>query len=137
MIKTAPIVLHRLSIWLRLLNLLVDLIVFSILISLLISYTYPQRPLLMQDQNMIRLMGILLFFAYYFLMEMSLGRTLGKMLTGSKVINEDGKKPSFREISIRTLCRFIPLEFIPIFFSARQCLHDSLSKTYVVRTNYY
>jgi len=80
------------------------------------------------------LFGIVASFAYYFLLEASFGRTLGKFVTRTKVVNEQGLKPSFPQIFARTACRYIPFEPFSIFFSdEHRCWHDSLSKTYVVR----
>ena len=47
---------------------------------------------------------------YYFIMELTLGKTIGKFFTGTKVVNLNGGKPNSSEIAIRTLCRFIPFE---------------------------
>ncbi|WP_170208123.1 RDD family protein, partial [Flavobacterium circumlabens] len=56
--------------------------------------------------------GTYLSFAiiYYFIFESLSGRTLGKIMTGSIIINEYGLKPGVGVIFKRTLCRFIPFE---------------------------
>jgi uncharacterized RDD family membrane protein YckC len=77
-----------------------------------------------------------LFFAvilvvYYTLFESIGGRTPGKWLSFSKVIDSKNKKPSFVVIFIRTLIRLtmIDMFFLPFL---NKTLHDYLSKTEVV-----
>lgn len=79
---------------------------------------------------------------YYFVCEAFCnGRTLGKLITGLRVVDIDGNRPSVGKIAIRTLCRLIPFDYLSFFstdkWSSEENLdgfwHDSLSKTYVVR----
>lgn len=78
--------------------------------------------------------GTYLSFAiiYYFIFESLSGRTLGKIMTGSIVINEYGLKPGVAVIFKRTLCRFIPFDALSFLGESGRMWHDSLSKTYVV-----
>ena len=73
---------------------------------------------------------------YYFFMEAGFGQTLGKMITGTKVVDEQGDQPEFSAIGIRSICRLIPFEFISFFGPKTIGWHDSLSKTYVVGKNF-
>ena len=71
-----------------------------------------------------------LSFAFYFGFEAWLGRTPGKFLTNSYVIDEYARKPKTTDILIRTLIRWVP-------FEAFSCLgergwHDKWSKTWLV-----
>jgi serine/threonine protein kinase len=72
------------------------------------------------------------FFLYFSIVEFLTGRTLAKLITKTKVINENGVKPSFRSILIRTLCRLIPFEPFSFLGSKSTGWHDKLSKTLVV-----
>lgn len=72
----------------------------------------------------------LIFIFYYFILESTIGRTIGKFATNSFVIDDFGKKPDAGTIFIRSLIRIIP-------FEAFSCLgdrgwHDRWTKTYVV-----
>ncbi len=79
-------------------------------------------------------LGFLILMLYYIAMESMLGFTVGKLLTGTRVVNEEGEKPNLVQIFLRTLCRFIPFEPFSILFSAEtRGWHDSLSGTHVVR----
>jgi uncharacterized RDD family membrane protein YckC len=78
--------------------------------------------------------GVYFCFAmfYYLLFEGLFGRSIAKFITGSIVVNENGKKPSFGFICIRTLCRLIPFDALSFLSKSGDIWHDSLSKTYVV-----
>lgn len=69
---------------------------------------------------------------YYLFFESVFSRTIGKFITGSIVVNENGLKPSFGIICIRTLCRLIPFDALSFLGKSERIWHDSLSKTYVV-----
>jgi uncharacterized RDD family membrane protein YckC len=79
------------------------------------------------------LFGILVTILYYVAMESLTGRTLGKMVTKTIVVNEFGQKPSLGQIFKRTFCRFIPFEGFSFLDEKSRGWHDSLSKTYVVK----
>ncbi|MBF4514854.1 RDD family protein [Flavobacterium sp. ANB] len=69
---------------------------------------------------------------YYLVLEWLLGRSIGKFITGSTVVNKNGLKPGFGEICIRTLCRLIPFDALSFLGKSGRIWHDSLSNTYVV-----
>jgi len=71
---------------------------------------------------------------YYVVLEAAFGWTLGKLITGTRVVRFDGSKPRVPQIIGRTFARYIPFEpFSLLFGSERQGWHDSLSGTRVVR----
>ena len=51
------------------------------------------------------LFGVLLTLVYYLPLEGLTGRTLGKLVTGTRVVNADGMKPTFNQILGRTFSR--------------------------------
>lgn len=70
---------------------------------------------------------------YYTLFEASTkGRTLGKLLTGTVAITQDGSPFKFKHALMRTLCRIIPFEPLSALFGYMPW-HDSLTKTAVVK----
>lgn len=73
--------------------------------------------------------GILFF--YYLFFESIFARTPGKWLSISKVVDQNGNKPTFNAILIRSLARLILIDmfFIPFL---DKTLHDYFSKTEVV-----
>lgn len=58
---------------------------------------------------------IAFYFIYYVSFEVISGRTLGKFLTGTRVVTSRGLALSVPTAFVRTLCRFLPFE--PMSFS--------------------
>jgi len=75
-----------------------------------------------------------IFLTYFIFFEGIWQRTLAKFITKTKVVTEDGSKPSFLRILGRTFARFIPFDAISFLFG--RGWHDHLSKTLVVPKNY-
>ena len=78
------------------------------------------------------LLGYLLAIIYYFVLEATTGRTLGKLITKTKVVMRNGDEPSHGTIFKRTLCRLIPFEPFSFFGGDEMGWHDSISNTRVV-----
>ncbi len=76
---------------------------------------------------------VIMFF-YYFIMEISTGQTIGKMLTKTKVVKKDGSKPNFFNIFLRTFWRIIPLDAMSYIFGYERGMHDILSSTRIRKT---
>lgn len=75
--------------------------------------------------------GVLVFF--YFLMELLFkGKSLGKLITKTRVVLEDGSNPNYLDFLKRSFCRLIPFEALSFLGSEGRGWHDSISKTYVV-----
>ncbi|WP_309938245.1 RDD family protein [Aureibacter tunicatorum] len=64
--------------------------------------------------------------------EVLFAKTIGKAITKTTVVNEDGKKPSPKEVALRTLCRFVPFEAFSFLNDDAYGIHDKWSKTLVV-----
>ena len=77
-----------------------------------------------------------LILGYFIVLEVTCGRTLGKLICGTKVVSENGSRISFVQCLGRTLCRLIPFEPFSFFFCADRSRpvgwHDKLSGTRVV-----
>lgn len=84
----------------------------------------------------------LAYLSYFFVLEVTFGRTLGKLWQGLVIRNIDGRKCNAKQIIIRTLTRIF--EANPILFgglpagllvatsTSRQRMGDSLAGTVVV-----
>jgi uncharacterized RDD family membrane protein YckC len=81
------------------------------------------------------LFGFFIIILYYTLSESLFKVTFGKLITGTRVVNEEGTTPSFGQALGRTLCRFIPFEPWSFLFNDRGW-HDSISGTYVIKERY-
>ena len=68
---------------------------------------------------------------YYLLYETVLGITPAKLITQTRVVGYNDKKPSFKTIFIRTICRLVPFEAFSFF--AEDGWHDKWSQTVVVK----
>ena len=72
---------------------------------------------------------ILVYYLYYFIFELTIGQTIGKMITKTKVVSVDqNEKISLVSIFIRTFSRLIPIDILSYIFSVNG-IHDILSKT--------
>jgi len=112
----------------RFLNLIIDIgvVIFLILVFNKILYHHSIFSYL----GMFKILDIAVVFAYFYGLENSLGQTVGKMITKTKVVNLDGGKPTTQQMLVRTFSRVIPLE--PVLLIGGKWLHDSLSQTRVV-----
>ncbi len=79
------------------------------------------------------LIVLLLLLLYYIVMEAATGRTIGKYITKSRVVTEDGGTPTLMNIVGRTLCRLIPFEAFSFLGSTAVGWHDSISNTRVIK----
>lgn len=75
-------------------------------------------------------------FIYYFIFELFLGKTPGKLLSKTRVVNLEGDKPEIKELVIRSAVRLLDIFYIFSFviLMPRHIggLHDLLSKTRVI-----
>jgi uncharacterized RDD family membrane protein YckC/type II secretory pathway pseudopilin PulG len=78
---------------------------------------------------------VIAFFSYHLIFEVLFQKTIGKMLTGTKVVNVTGERASFLALLGRTLARYIPFEPLSFLFYGSyptKGWHDRLSRTLVV-----
>lgn len=120
----------------RFLTYVVDLIVIWIgTFTLQIAYGFAFGIHALETLNGPKWWGICLafYFFYYVTFEVVSGKTIGKVLTGTRVVTTNGLALSLPTAMVRTLCRFLPFE--PVSFSLGETWwHDSLSRTQVVRS---
>jgi uncharacterized RDD family membrane protein YckC len=108
----------------RLYNFIIDSILFFVVV---IIFSILLKDYITQEN--LKYIMILVYYLYYFILELTTGQTVGKMITKTKVTNtNNNKKPSFSKILIRTLCRLIPIDFLSYLFSSNG-IHDKVSKT--------
>lgn len=119
------------------------LIVLLLLLPMILSYTQEgqtqMRPGLVFASLILFPLAFLLPIAYQTYGLHQYGQTLGKWAMRIKVVNADGKKPSFGVALLRTLCAFYlsPLFFFAGFWWAflnkeRRTWHDLICDTRVV-----
>lgn len=114
-------------------NLLIDQIGiygFSLLIG--IGSRVTGSPGLLQINDI--LFGFLVALLYYVPSEVLFGVTLGKLVTGTRVVTETGETPSLNQVLGRTVTRFVPFEMLSFLGGKGRPVgwHDSWSSTRVV-----
>jgi uncharacterized RDD family membrane protein YckC len=122
--------------WRRLANLLLDF-VGIVLTAMLFGLLLGAASVAMHidvAQYTGRLYGWTVVFLYYLVSEALFGRTLGKLVTDTRVVAESGGRPAFWQILARSIYRFVPLEPFSLFNRHSIAWHDRWSKTRVVRT---
>lgn len=116
------------SILRRCANFLIDRIAAFIIAMLFIGVGSAIHSTLIVIIGFITLLG-----GYYVFFEAVFQRTLGKLITKTKVVDMEGKKPTFWRVVGRTFCRLIPFEPLSYLFGGFPIgWHDSISKTLVV-----
>ncbi len=121
----------------RFLNYFIDNIILRTLPSYGLSFIEHSDLNLVMSESMILLLVFVLFLlviGYYWVSEFALGgRTIGKMITRTRVVYDDGTRPSATSILGRTLARAVPFEPFSIFFNEDRVMwHDQWSHTMVV-----
>lgn len=75
---------------------------------------------------------IVSYLFYYTLCEKIFkGKTLGKLITGTRAVKYNGEELSFRDAFLRSACRLIPFEVLSGF---GEPWHDSITNTMVIQT---
>ena len=138
---------HKATKGLRFLNYIIDLfsvyiclfiiILLAIIIETLIK-DYSEIEIWFDELSTLadRIITSILYCIGIFCIEfLTKGRSLGKLITGTKVVMIDGSEPTTRDYFIRSICRIIPFDQIS-FFGANG-FHDKFSKTTVVNKKGY
>ncbi len=121
----------------RFLNMLIDTVgyfVLALAVGVVIGLVYPQ--FLSSESTLQNYMfGLGINVLYYLPSEALFGRTLGKLITRTRVVAVSGEPPTFWQIFGRTFARLIPFEAFTFLQRSGIGAHDSLSRTRVVLTN--
>ncbi|WP_374459986.1 RDD family protein [Chryseobacterium taeanense] len=140
---------NRATKWQRLANFIIDRIIFSfsffiigslgVIVDTILGIQYFTE-LFSNFAGINRALDILitaiLYFLYTFLLEyFTKGRTIGKYITGTKVITTDGQIPTTYEFFIRNISRLVPFDILS--FLGENGWHDSWSDTRVVNIKNY
>ncbi len=109
----------------RLANLLIDTLFIMLLVIAAVWLLSPGSP---------RLVALGVYFAYYFVLEGLSGRTIGKFITGTKVVNIEGDPLGFSQLFTRTLMRLLPFEPLSFFGNEPEGWHDTFSRSLVIKS---
>jgi len=121
---------------LRFFNRLADVMIIYTVLYFDIKDNYFFRDTFRNSgSGMLIIIEFIASFYYYIVLEGIFNCSIGKYLTGTMIVDEHGRKPSFAKILGRTLCRYIPFEAFSFFGKNPRGWHDSMSGTFVVKVD--
>ena len=123
----------------RFANMLVDTLLIGIPVSFLANFilfgeaiTTGPSQLSLDNQLKTYALNMAIYMVYYIVMEHNFGKTIGKMMTNTRVVTHSGGKPTFGQIVGRSFARYIPFEAFSFLGDTGIGWHDSLTGTYVI-----
>lgn len=121
------------SITKRFITMVIDYIVFPLPAAIFIAFNMADYLTAIGAEFEV-LYGIaqLVWVIHIFLGELLFGRTLGKLVTSTKVVSTNSENLRYIQVFVRTLVRAFPIEMISFLGKNPTGWHDSLSKTMVV-----
>jgi uncharacterized RDD family membrane protein YckC len=85
------------------------------------------------DNLSLRLIMLLFYAIVMFMTEgMSNGRSIGKLITGTRAVNEDGSDMTFQKAFVRNIVRAIPFNALSALGTPSHPWHDRWSDTIVI-----
>jgi len=109
-------------------------------LAYLLAYTAPEYYYAVfqdEDQTLLNIISVLLtlgiYILYYALCEkLCRGYTLGKLITGTRAVREDGEELTFKDALLRSFSRLVPFE--PFSALNQSPWHDQWTKTMVIKS---
>jgi len=124
----------------RFVNYLIDLIIFYVLMFIVGIFIGIAAVAGVASTESVAItiltyvFAIAFYLLYYTLLEGSKGKTLGKLVSKTKVITEDGTPMTYNKAFFRSLSRLVPFEPLSVFFGLKMW-HDQWTNTMVVKDN--
>ncbi|MCC6371281.1 MAG: RDD family protein [Bacteroidia bacterium] len=113
----------------RLINFIVDLII----IALLMEITFRLEDLIDFKTPVKILRVIIVVGGYRIPMEYFFGKAVGKYITKTMVVDYNGNRITIKTALVRSLCRWIPFEYLSLGLGAdAKAWHDTISNTHVI-----
>ncbi|MCW3073292.1 MAG: hypothetical protein JWP69_361 [Flaviaesturariibacter sp.] len=125
----------------RLANYLIDLISFYaifFIIGMIWAIISPETIEELDTEStgfnlLDRLLGLVLYGLYMFVIEaLFKGKSLGKLITGTRAVNEDGSTISTKTALLRGLSRMVPFNAFSALGAPPYPWHDRWTNTYVI-----
>ena len=107
-------------------------------VAIVITTFFPEMVISIRERGtsfyiLVYFIAVVNYLFYYTLCEKIFnGYTLGKLITGTRAIREDGTALTFKNAFMRTLIRLVPFEAFSGF--KIRPWHDEWSKTMVIRS---
>lgn len=118
----------------RFANHLIDTVVFYVLIfitAIFVEIMFPGSISADESGAMGYLIAFGVIITYYWVMESTTGKTIGKFITRTRIIKKDGTSPSSINVLGRTFSRLIPFDAFSYLGSDRGW-HDTIPDIYVI-----
>ncbi|NSL90312.1 RDD family protein [Chitinophaga solisilvae] len=120
----------------RFINFLIDYAVYVVALGI-VAYIFGAT--FMSDslgtQLLLQLLFLAMYVGYYYFMETFMdGRTLGKMVTGTRAVLKNGNRMPSGKILLRSLARAVPFEPFSAFGTSPW--HDEWTGTVVIKSKY-
>jgi len=119
----------------RFANYIIDTIVFYIVafgLGVVIGFLNPGLLVEVDDLSL-RLVLLLFYGIVMFMTEaMSNGTSIGKLITGTRAVNNDGSDMSFQKAFVRNIVRAIPFNALSALGTPSTPWHDRWSDTMVI-----
>lgn len=142
---TTDSALEDASTGMRFTNYLIDLVAFYVVTFVLGTLAYwilavndiflayfEEESTSIGDKLIDRILGLILYAIFYMVVEgFSKGRTLGKLITKTKVVHTEGRPLNFKDYVLRSLSRIVPFEQLSAF--SGYPWHDKWTNTRVVK----
>ena len=122
--------------WKRFINFLFDFYLIYFIVSFFLEYiieTIGDLSILLSI--IFVFLPYIIVLSIYFFSEYTTGKTIGKLLTGTKVISLVNEPFTIKQIIGRTFSRIVPFEQFSLLFGDTGW-HDDWSDTAVVNNNY-
>ena len=127
----------------RFLNYFIDAIVFGVLIFIalvVLATINPQtiESLIKKNETgdfsfVEQLLIQVIYGTYMFIVEaLFKGKSLGKLITGTRAVRQDGTPVTVRDTQLRGLCRMVPFNAFSALGTPSYPWHDRWTKTYVI-----
>ena len=117
----------------RLVNYIIDTVcIIVIFIILLRIIPYAVKGLPFDFELDVNIVLLVIYVLYYLILEGLTGRTVGKVLTKTRTVNFQEKRPSIGQVLIRTLMRLLFIEVFSFFSKIPDGWHDRVSNTKVI-----
>ncbi len=79
------------------------------------------------------ILSLATFFLYYVIMEAAFGKTVGKMVMKTRVVDTNGGAASAGAVILRTICRIVPFEAFSVWMDGNVMWHDKWASTRVIQ----
>ena len=119
----------------RFLNLLIDYIGAILFGGIIMMFLYITETLDVDEKAAVaeRLIGILTYLLYYIIMENFFrGKTLGKLITKTRAVDQQGRHPGLKTVLLRSLSRIVPFEPFSFLTDDNSGWHDYWTHTMVI-----